>query len=71
MKEVESKVEIVKSRHIDFGVYGSDTRFIFTGADGETYIEKKDFNNDKVKGIIEKEGGKLYFCFTKYALGGV
>lgn len=57
------KVEIVKSKHIDFGMYGSDRRFVFVGADGKTYIEKIDFDNGKVKGRIEKKNGKLYFSF--------
>ncbi|NIO19468.1 MAG: hypothetical protein GTN76_01640 [Candidatus Aenigmarchaeota archaeon] len=63
------KVEILKSKHVDFGMYGSDRRFMFRGADGNTYIEKIDFDNGEVKGRIEKESGKLYFCFEECALG--
>lgn len=66
-----NKVEIVKSKHVDFGMYGSDRRFMFTGTDGKTYIERIDFDNNEFNGSIKQEDGKLYFCFKKCALGSV
>ncbi|MCX6818242.1 MAG: hypothetical protein NTU57_05295 [Candidatus Aenigmarchaeota archaeon] len=57
------KVEIATSKHIDFGMYGSDTRFMFTGADGRTYIQGIDFDNGRYSGKTVKENGKLFFHF--------
>ena len=58
------KVEIATSKHVDFGMYGSDTRFMFTDPAGNAYIQGIHFDNGRYSGKTMKENGKLYFCFV-------
>jgi hypothetical protein len=56
-------VEIAASKHIDFGMYGSDIRFMFNDPLGNTYTQGIHFDNGECRGRTVKENGKLYFCF--------